>query len=80
MIITLIHVCICGITIKTGAIAITGGLFSDSSLSVVIGSVECIGEENELLKCSYVTDSHETVIGCDPSETAAVTCQGLTII
>ena len=45
-------------------------------MSVVIGSVECNGDESDLLNCSYVTDSHETVSGCDPSETAAVTCQG----
>ena len=60
----------------TGAIAITGGQFHDPLQSVVIGNVECTGDENELLNCSYVTDSHETVSGCDPSETAAVTCQG----
>ena len=59
-----------------GAIPIIGGPFSNSSVSVVIGSVGCNGDESGLLNCSYVTDSHETVSGCDPSETAAVTCQG----
>ena len=58
-----------------GAIPITGGPFSNSSLSVVIGSVGCNGDESNLLSCLYITDSHETVSGCDPSETAAVTCQ-----
>ena len=60
----------------SGAIAITGGQFSDPSLSVVIGSVECSGSESGLLNCSYVTDSDERVSECDPGETAAVTCQG----
>ena len=59
-----------------GAIAISGGQFSDSSVSVVIGSVGCSGSESGLLNCSYVTDSDETVSECDPGETAAVTCQG----
>ena len=59
-----------------GAIPIIGGPFSNSSVSVVIGSVGCNGDESSLLNCSYVTDSHETVSGCDPRETAAVTCQG----
>ena len=60
----------------SGAIAITGGKFSDPSVSVVIGSVECSGSESGLHNCYYVTDSDETVSECDPGETAAVTCQG----
>ena len=64
----------------TGAIPITGGQFSNSAVSVVIGNVECTGDENELLNCSYITDIHEAVSGCDPSETAAVSCQGLCMI
>ena len=59
-----------------GAIAVTGGLFSNASVPVVIDSIECTGSERALLNCSYVTDSNETVRECDPEEIAAVTCQG----
>ena len=45
-------------------------------MPVVIGSVECSGSESELLNCSYVTDSNESVIECDPEGIAAVACQG----
>ena len=45
-------------------------------MSVVIGSVECSGGESGLLNCSYVTDSDETVSGCDPEGIAAVACEG----
>ena len=43
----------------------------------MIGSVGCSGNESGLLNCSYVSDSDKAVSGCDPGETAAVTCQGL---
>lgn len=59
-----------------GAIAITGGQFSNDSVSVLIGTVECTGNETDLLECFYVTESDDIVRNCDPSEVAAVTCQG----
>ena len=59
-----------------GAIAITGGQFSNASVSVVIDSIECIGNESGLLNCYYVTESNETARECDPEGIAAVTCQG----
>ena len=63
--------------IFSGAIAVTGGLFSNASVSVVIGNVECIGNESDLFNCSYVTDSDDAVSECDSEGIAAVTCQGL---
>ena len=59
-----------------GGIAITGGLFSDASVSVVIGRVECVGNETGLLECVYVTNGHKEVDECDSAATAAVRCQG----
>ena len=64
----------------TGAIAITGGQFSNATVSVVIGSVECVGNETSLLDCSHVTENHEVVTQCDPVEVAAVTCHGMLTI
>ena len=60
----------------TGAIAISGGQFSNPLVPVVIGNVECTGEETGLLQCSHVTDSNQAVSECDPRENAAVSCQG----
>ena len=62
--------------ISSGAIAVTGGLFSNASVPIVIGNVECGGSESYLFNCSYVTDSDDVVSGCDPEGIAAVTCQG----
>ena len=62
--------------IFSGAIAVTGGLFSNGSVPVVIGNVECSGNESGLFNCSFVNDSDDTVIGCDPEGIASVTCQG----
>ena len=62
--------------IFSGAIAVTGGLFSNASVPVVIGNVECSGSESGLLNCSHVTDSDDAVSECDPEGIAAVTCQG----
>ena len=61
---------------ETGAISITGGVFSDESVPVVIGSVECAGNESHILECSHLTSSNELVINCDSSEVAGVVCQG----
>ena len=64
----------------TGAIAIDGGLFSDPLVPVLLGNVECSGNENNLLQCSHATESDEVVSQCDPRENAAVTCQGKCIL
>ena len=64
------------INFAAGAIAITGGQFSDFSVSVLVGSVQCSGNESSLLQCSYESDSHPSVSDCDPNHNAAVTCQG----
>ena len=45
-------------------------------MSILVGSVECNGSESGLLECAHVTGSDETVTQCDPSESAAVACQG----
>ena len=62
--------------ISLGAIAISGGRFSEASVSILVGSVECNGSESGLLECAHVTSRNEAVIQCDPGESAAVTCQG----
>ena len=46
-------------------------------MSVLVGRVECIGNESELLECAHVTGGDEEVDQCDPRETAAVRCQGV---
>ena len=61
---------------SSGAIAISGGRFSEASVSILVGSVECSGSESGLLECAHVTGSDEAVTQCDPSESAAVACQG----
>ena len=61
----------------TGAIAITGGQFSNASVPVVIGRVECVGNETGILRCLHVGDTDDAVTQCDPNEIAAVKCQGL---
>ena len=62
--------------IITGAIAITGGPFSDSSVTVMVAEIECIGTEANLLDCPHFNTSHETFTNCDPNQIAAVSCQG----
>ena len=62
--------------IYSGAIAISGGRFSEASVSILVGSVECNGSESGLLECAHVTGSDEAVTQCDPRESAAVACQG----
>lgn len=59
-----------------GAIPIDGGLFSDPSVPVLIGNVDCNGNESNLLECSHITENDEVVSQCDPREKAAVACQG----
>ena len=58
-----------------GAIAISGGLFSNNSLSVVIRRIDCNGIESGVLECPNVTNDDDER-QCDPSETAAISCQG----
>ena len=61
----------------TGAIAITGGQFSNDSLSVVVGQVECVGNETSLVECAHENEkNHQDVKNCDQNEIAGVTCQG----
>ena len=43
---------------------------------MLIGGVECAGNETGLLECPHVAGSHEAVTDCDPREVAAVACQG----
>ena len=64
----------------TGAIPIDGGLFSDDSIPELIGSVDCRGNESNLLECSHANESDEVVSQCDSREQAAVTCQGKYIL
>ena len=45
-------------------------------MSILVGSVECNGSESALLECAHVTGNDVAVTQCDPSESAAVTCQG----
>ena len=45
-------------------------------MSILVGSVECNGSESGLLECARVTGNDVEVTQCDPSESAAVACQG----
>ena len=71
----------CGFSIHfsifIGAIAITGGLYGNDSVSVVIGQVQCAGNESGLVDCSHVTEHNNVVSSCDPSQVAAVSCHGM---
>lgn len=68
---------ICNVfVLSAGAIAIRGGLFSEPLLPVLIGNVDCSGEEQGLLLCPHLTESDEVVSQCDPNENGAVRCQG----
>ena len=56
----------------TGAIALTGGVFSSTSDSyTLIANVRCDGLESNLLDCSLAYSSN-----CPTLENAAVFCQG----
>ena len=63
-------------SLHTGAIAIDGGVFVDDSVLALIGSVDCNGNENNLLECLHLTEGDKIVSQCDPREKAAVACQG----
>ena len=55
-------------------------MFSGESISVVIGSVNCFGNETDILQCSYLTDGFEEVSSCDTSQVAGVVCQGVPFV
>ena len=59
------------ILVITGAIAVTTGSFSETSLPHALSNVNCQGSETNLLQCLYSTPD-----GCGPTEVAAVACQG----
>ena len=65
--------------LSKGAIFTTGGIFSDATVSVVIGRVECSGNESEVLQCSHVSINHEAVTDCDPNQVGGIICQGMCI-
>ena len=66
-----IIVVIC-LTWVTGSIALSGGVFSSSELSIALSLVNCSGDEDNLLNCPLQKSSN-----CPSAETAAVICQGL---
>ena len=47
---------------------------------MLIGNVQCTGSEGSILDCSHATDQSVSVVQCDPRESAALSCQGKTII
>ena len=55
-----------------GALAIFNGAFGDDTVSTIIHSVNCNGNEPGVLNCSYSTDDPGT---CS-KHSAAVICQG----
>ena len=61
--------------IIAGAIAITGGLFSNNSIPVVIGRLDCNGTVS-IMECFSESGANQEAIQCDPRETAAISCQG----
>ena len=54
-----------------GAIALSGGVFSNSDLSIALSSVNCSGDEGNLLQCPLQRSSE-----CPSMETATIICQG----
>ena len=57
----------------TGAIAIDGSELTGSTFTPFVSSVDCVGDEVNLLNCSV--DSSATM--CDGEAKAGVACQGL---
>lgn len=55
-----------------GAIALSGGVFSTSELSIALSFVNCSGDEGSLLNCPS-----QMLSNCPSMETAAIVCQGL---
>ncbi len=62
----------CCYVVPSGAVGLSGGLFSDNSedTGVVLTDVNCVGTEQKLEECAY----NREVVGCDTN--AAVVCQG----
>ena len=54
-----------------GAIALSGGVFSVSELSIALSFVNCSGDEGSLLNCPSQMSSD-----CPSMESAAIVCQG----
>ena len=59
--------------LRSGAIAVSNGQFSEDSLPMVLGNVSCIGSESELIDCLVELELNTS---CSPTEDAAVVCQG----
>lgn len=57
----------------TGAIAIDGSQFSDTSDTVLVSAVNCSGMESSLSDCSYETSPTT----CNEGGVAGVVCQGM---
>ena len=60
------------VLVFSGAQPVSNGAFGDDTVSTVIKSVNCYGNESGVLNCSYSTDAPET---CS-EHSAAVICQG----
>ena len=60
------------LTCITGALALSGGVYSSSELSIALSFVNCSGDEDNLLSCSLQMSSN-----CPSMESAAIICQGL---
>ena len=58
--------------IFSGALPISSGAFGDDTVSTIVQSVTCYGNETGVLNCSYSTDDPGT---CS-EHSAAVICQG----
>ena len=61
----------------TGAIAVTSGIFSDTSQSPTLSSVQCSGSETNLLRCSHSASVDSST--CTLPDDAGVVCQGIYI-
>jgi hypothetical protein len=58
-----------------GAIALSGGVFSTSELSIALSFVNCSGDEGRLLNCPGQMSSD-----CPSMEAAAIVCQGRSVL
>ena len=58
--------------VAAGAIAVTTGRFSETSLPVLIGDLSCNGTESSILKCRYGPGTNTS---CGRTEDAGIVCQ-----
>ena len=62
----------CCVLVFSGALPISSGAFGDDTESTIVQSVNCYGNETDVLNCSYSTSGP----GMCLEHSASVICQG----